>query len=278
MKIRFLGTAAAEGFPAVFCNCEYCKNVRLLGGGEFRTRSQVLIDGALSVDYPPEAYANSLKFGVELGKLKYILATHSHMDHFYAHDFILRGYKYASVDQPVLHIYGNKEVEKVFCECTAREMKPQVAPNIVFHTLKPYMCLQVGEYKVLTIPAMHSKTENCLLYYIENSGKGYLHLYDTGGLEDKTFKFLVENRAFAQTVAIDCTFADHSAGEGARHMGISEVMSIKQRLMESGVTDENTKIIITHFSHNSNPVRARLAELEKRYNVIAAYDGVEIEI
>ena len=23
MKLTYLGTAAAEGFPAVFCNCEY---------------------------------------------------------------------------------------------------------------------------------------------------------------------------------------------------------------------------------------------------------------
>lgn len=28
MKFTFLGTAAAEGFPAVFCNCKYCKEAR----------------------------------------------------------------------------------------------------------------------------------------------------------------------------------------------------------------------------------------------------------
>ena len=25
MKLTYLGTAAAEGFPAVFCNCEHCR-------------------------------------------------------------------------------------------------------------------------------------------------------------------------------------------------------------------------------------------------------------
>ena len=24
MKFRYLGTAASEGWPALFCNCEYC--------------------------------------------------------------------------------------------------------------------------------------------------------------------------------------------------------------------------------------------------------------
>ena len=29
MKITFLGTAAAEGFPAIFCNCEHCREALL---------------------------------------------------------------------------------------------------------------------------------------------------------------------------------------------------------------------------------------------------------
>ena len=26
MKLTYFGTAAAEGFPAVFCNCDYCNS------------------------------------------------------------------------------------------------------------------------------------------------------------------------------------------------------------------------------------------------------------
>lgn len=278
MEIRFLGTSAAEGFPAVFCSCDYCKAVRALGAEEYRTRSQVLIDGCLSVDFPPEAYSNSLKHGFNLGDIKYIFATHSHKDHFYAHDFILRGYKYAKVNEPKLQIYGNAEVRAVFNECTAREMKPQVAPDIEVCVLKPYQKIQAGGYKVLTLPAQHSQTEYCLLYYIERNGKGYLHLYDAGGIEDKAFDFLAENNAKAQAVAIDCTFAEYTAGLHSRHMGIENDMVIKQKLLDCGVIDNNTKIIITHFSHNCNPTRAHVSELEKRYSVTAAYDGMKIEI
>lgn len=278
MEIKFLGTGAAEGFPAVFCNCDYCKAARAIGESEFRTRSQVLIDGCLSVDFPPEAYVNSLKYGFNLGDVKYILATHSHMDHFYAHDFILRGYKYAKVNEPRLYIYGNAEVSSVFNECTAREMKPQIAPDISVCVLKPYQKIQVGEYKVLTLPARHSKTEDCLLYYIERGGKGYLHLYDTGGLDDKAFQFLAENSAKARVVAMDCTFTEYTSDFQARHMGIENDMAIKRKLLDCGVIDENTRIIITHFSHNGNPTRAHLAEIEKKYSVTAAYDGMKIDI
>ena len=262
----------------MFCNCDYCKNIRSLGEAEFRTRSQVLIDGCLSIDFPPEAYAHSLKFGVQLSNLKYLIATHSHMDHFYAHDFILRGYKYAELAEPCLEIYGNAEIKKVFDECTAREMKPEVAPHVKVTEIKPYQTFKIGEYKVITIPANHSKTEDALLFYVEREGKGYLHLYDTGRISDKAFDFLAKNRAKANLVCFDCTFIEHTGGDFARHMGIEDNMLMKQKLSERGIIDENTKLVISHFSHNSNPTREHLKNIETQYGVTAAYDGYIAEI
>ena len=277
MKIQFLGTGAAEGFPAEFCNCENC--IKVLGKEEeCRTRSQVIIDDCLSIDFPPEAYAHSLAFGVRLSEIKYLLATHSHMDHFYAHDFILRGYKYATLTQPVLEIYGNEEVKKVFDECTAREMKPDVKPHVCINVIKPYQILSIGEYRVISIPANHSKTEDALLYYIEKNGIGYLHLYDTGRIADEALDFLKKNGAKADIVCLDCTFIEYTAGYNARHMGIEDGMAMKQKLSERGIIDDNTKIIVSHFSHNSNPTRVHLKQIEEKYGVEAAYDGFTIEI
>ena len=117
----------------MFCNCPVCEGVRALGQAEFRTRTQVLIDGKLSVDFPPDAYFHSLKYGFNCADIRYLLVTHSHMDHFYAHDFILRGYRYGSGFDGRLEIYGNAEVCAVFSECTRREMKPSVAPNVAMN-------------------------------------------------------------------------------------------------------------------------------------------------
>ena len=112
MKVRYLGTGAAEGIPALFCECEFCKLARS-GKERVRSRSQIILDGELSVDFPPDAFYHGAVFGAELFKIKYLLITHSHMDHFYAHDFVLRGYKYARALEP-LHIFGNGEVREVF--------------------------------------------------------------------------------------------------------------------------------------------------------------------
>lgn len=44
MEIQYLGTAAAEGWPALFCDCEICRKARKTGGKELRTRTQSTVD------------------------------------------------------------------------------------------------------------------------------------------------------------------------------------------------------------------------------------------
>lgn len=277
MKIKYLGTGAAEGFPAIFCKCRYCEEARRIGFSEFRTRTQVYIDDTVCIDFPPEAYSNYLRAGINLPDLSYLLVTHSHMDHFYAHDFILRGYKYAQV-KGVLNIYGNIEVCKVFAECTRREMKEQVMPNLSVNEIKPYMEFELGGYRVITLPAAHSNVEDAILYYIEKDGAGYLHFYDTGRVSDEVFAFLAEKRVRVALTSFDCTFADRTLGYGVRHMGIGDVAAMRDKLYDFGVAASDMKSVITHFSHNGNPLRSNLAKIEKEYNVIAAYDGMQLEI
>ena len=68
MYITYQGTAAAEGVPAVFCDCEHCRYARAAGGKEIRMRSGALIDGKLKIDFGPDAYAtNQLHFTVKNG-------------------------------------------------------------------------------------------------------------------------------------------------------------------------------------------------------------------
>ena len=76
MKIKFLGTAAAEGWPAVFCNCENCKKAASLGGKNIRTRSQILVNDDLLIDLPPDTYLHKLAHGLDLSKVSVLLVTH----------------------------------------------------------------------------------------------------------------------------------------------------------------------------------------------------------
>ena len=276
MKLIYLGTGAAEGIPALFCNCEYCKGVRQRGGREIRSRSQILIDGELGIDFPPDAFSHAR--GIDLSALKYLLVTHSHMDHFYAHDFILRGYKYAgNMTEPTLSIYGNQEVMDVFGECTAREMKPDVAENIRLCPIGAFEEIEFGAYRVYTLLANHS-SEEPLLFLIEKGDKRVLHLTDTGRLPEDSVRYLAEiGGKPVDLVTLDCTFLFAETDAFARHMGLDENMRTMSRLEEIGLADGHTKKVITHFSHNARPTKA-LSSAEREYGVLAAFDGMEIEI
>lgn len=54
MEIQYLGTAAAEGWPALFCDCDICRRARAAGGKDLRTRTQSMIDGTILIDFPPD--------------------------------------------------------------------------------------------------------------------------------------------------------------------------------------------------------------------------------
>jgi len=111
MKLKYLGTAAAEGFPAVFCNCDYCREARRLGGKNIRTRSQALVNDDLLLDFPADTYMHFLSNGIEGDKIKYLFITHSHADHLYCHDLNTRGGVYAhDIRQGELKVFGCEDV------------------------------------------------------------------------------------------------------------------------------------------------------------------------
>lgn len=277
MKVLYLGTGAAEGIPAPFCNCKFCKEAR--ARREVRSRSQVIIDGELSLDFPPDAFYHAALSGVDFSALKYLAVTHSHMDHFYAHDFILRGYKYAAeMTSPTLDIYGNEETLGVFEECTRRELKAEVRDSIRLHPVKAFETYEFGGYRLTPIKARHSSREP-LLYALEKGGVRILHLTDTGVLPEEDFEFLAtEGGKPFSLITLDCTFLFDRANENARHLGLHENAETLARLEELGLADGNTRRVITHFSHNGNPSRERLARAEAEYGVTAAYDGMALDI
>lgn len=281
MKILFLGTGAAEGVPAIYCNCDTCTEVRRRGEGEYHTRSQVLVDEKVGIDFPPDAYYHSLRHNLPLSSIEHLLITHSHMDHFYAHDFILRGYKYMKGELPPLHIYGNAEVVSVFNECTKRELRPEIGQQIILHEVQPFQPFAFEGYTAVALKAQHSVKEQAYVYLLEKDGKIYLHLTDTGRLPKESIEYLKSYFAGRDEkvglVTFDCTFLFHTAGEVSRHMGLGDNAATRRIFEEINIVNEHTRYVITHYSHNGNPLRETLERAEREYGVIAAYDGTKIE-
>lgn len=283
MKLHFLGTGAAEGAPALFCQCETCQELRRRGEKEYHTRAQYLIDDTLGIEFPPDAYYHALRFGLRLGEISHLLITHSHMDHFYAHDFILRGYKYSDGKEKPLTIYGNAEVLKVFAECTRREMKEIVAKNytlVEVFPFQPFACGEKGEYTVTPLLAQHGVGETPFVYLIEKGEKRYLHLTDTGRLPKESIDYLeryLQGKA-VDFITFDCTFLYYTAGEVSRHMGLGDNRVMQEEFSLRGIADGHTRYAITHYSHNNKPLSEVLQKAKEEYGYIPAYDGLLVEI
>src|SRR5262249_35597549 len=81
MQIRFLGTAASEGFPDAFCDCDNCRAARERGGKSLRRRSAARVDDELLIDFGPDLMAAALMDGFSLAGIRWCIQTHEHADH-----------------------------------------------------------------------------------------------------------------------------------------------------------------------------------------------------
>lgn len=279
MKLTYLGTAAAEGFPAVFCNCDHCLRARKDLNRELRTRSQAIVDGDLLIDFPPESYLHAVKYELDFSAVKTLLVTHSHTDHFYAQELVNRGYRFAAdMKAEMLDIFGNKEVGAVFEEGTRREIRPSVAKGLRFHLVHPYADFQAGDYRVLSLPARHGNKEEALLFCISKGEKTILWLNDSGPLHEEIYPFLAEKGIRADLVSFDCTFADEAHPSSERHMNIFQNIDAREKMVRRGIVKSSAKYYITHFSHNGAPFRERMEQMAAKYGFIAAHDGCEAEL
>jgi len=274
MKIQYLGTAAAEGWPALFCKCKACENARKLGGKNIRTRSQSIVDDKLLIDMPADTYFHALKYGIDFSGLQDVLITHSHEDHFYPLDIILKAPPYAnSGTVKDIHIYGNSIIVKMLKETMNLSGISNIADYITPIEVEPFVPFYAGEYKVTALLADHIPNENCYIYMIEKDGKRLLYAHDTGVFPKKTWDYLTGIPFNA--VSLDCTFVLEYNEKG--HMGLPNAAESKEKMLREGCADFKTKFIINHFSHNGNRTHEQLSDCAEKLGFITAHDGMTVE-
>ncbi|MBE6644296.1 MAG: MBL fold metallo-hydrolase [Ruminococcaceae bacterium] len=287
MKLQYWGTAAAEGIPGVFCGCDVCKEAREKGGRYVRTRSQILLDDSLLIDFGSDTYTHSLKYGFDMSKLEHVLITHVHMDHFYPAELLMRkeGYSHnMSAHSLVLH--GSEDVSEHALrdwDGRGREGRAMLeAGTVVFDAMKPYESREMCGFKVTALPATHG-TPHPYVYLFEKEGKNLLVHNDSGYFKPEVMEWLRENNIKFDFVSYECTFATRNAtsqrtGE-TNHLGIPNVIEERRRFIENGNYKETTRESITHFSHNSATVGyGDMLGYAEENGFILAYDGLIIEI
>lgn len=264
MKIVFLGTAAAEGWPGIFCECKYCKKAKKLKGKNIRSRSSILIDKKYKVDLPPDTYWHVIKYGLNLSEVEHLFITHSHIDHFDVSElhFYFEPFAHLKKERN-LNIYGNEKV----IDTVKNLIKDR--KNIYLYNLEVFKKYKAGEMDFYPILADHAPEENSFNFIFNYKNKTILHGYDTGWYSDQTWEFIKDFKF--DLVIMDCT--NGILDFEKYHLGIKGVIKVKNILLKYGCLKEKFRFIATHFSHNGKLLHSELEKILKKEKVEVAYDG-----
>lgn len=276
MKIRILGTAAAEGIPGMFCVCDTCQKTRAAGGRNLRTRSQAIVDDALLIDFGPDTLAHTLNGSLQLHKVEHMLITHAHCDHLHVDGLENRMEGYCTIpDKKPMHVYATArslELMRERCERT-----PKIYDAFCFHEVKPFEPFKAGEYDVTPLRADHDATTDPVIYLITQNGKTFFYATDTGYFTEDTLAYLKENVSHIDAIALDCT-AMLLPGWKHSHLGLDTCAELAEHLKALGVINDETKIYMHHFSHNGGATHDEFVPLAEKHGFGVTYDSMEIEI
>ncbi len=270
MKIQWLGTAAAEGWPAVFCRCEACLKAARLGGRNIRTRAGAIVDDVLLIDLNPDLYAQKLRLGLDLCLIRDVIVTHNHGDHLTPLYAEFRNPAYYGKKLPVLPIYGPSDIMD--------DLKPY-EQYLELHAVETGDEFDTAMHHVTTLPAIHSAKLG-KFYLIERDGKSILYMHDTGFQCDQALDMLRERvRHPIDLISMDCTYGPNPLPPGySSHMGFAENIRLKERLIRDGVADGHTRFVSNHFSHNGRMLYEEMCRYMAPYGIEIAYDGMTADI
>ncbi|MBS1370062.1 MAG: MBL fold metallo-hydrolase [Lentisphaeria bacterium] len=278
MKLTFLGTAAAEGIPALWCECEVCRKAKTLGGKEIRRRCSYLLDGDTLIDFGPDAYWQSIAFGIDLTAIDRIVFTHSHSDHLNPADVYWRRSPYFSQVTKPLTVIGDRRIFSTIIEHAA---KGGAVSDLAELFIRPVHArsgerLKDGDLELLPLRANHDRHSDPLVYVFTRGGKSIFVANDTGWLSEESWKLL-------EGVKLDAAVIESTGGlKGADwrdgHMGANTSVAFRKRLVEMGCLAPDAPAVVNHFTHNCGANHDDLVKFFTPHGIEVACDGFTLEV
>jgi|LSQX01.1.fsa_nt_gb phosphoribosyl 1,2-cyclic phosphate phosphodiesterase len=270
LRILLMGSAAAEGWPGLWCNCDVCQRAHAVGGKSIRSRSGALIDDTLKVDLCPDTYMQARRDGLDLSRVTDILITHAHNDHLAVNELAYNTPPYAH-DNPPVHVWGGERVIEKVKSATSRW--PDQENRL--HVLKPFqpVYLRDGTY-VMPLEASHAADSSPLNFIIRRGDKTLLYGLDSGWYPEASWQAHAGH--FFNVVIIDCTMGNLLRSSG--HGTFSEAVQIKERMLAEGTADSSTIFVANHFSHNIKLLHHEIEEWFAGTGFIVGYDGLVLEV
>lgn len=269
MRLLVCGTGAAEGWPAVFCECSVCLKAQEEGGPNLRSRTAYALGETLRIDWGPDSYWHTLRFSLPSHRLQHLLITHSHQDHWQPEELFYRrpGFSVVPEDR-ILHIYGNQKVEEKMGFSLREDF---LRCRIQFHRASPWERLSLSEgVSAIPILANHDPKEQCLNYILQWEQVTVLQGNDTGWYSEETWDFLSQ-------FEFDLVLLDSTSGKNdtlGGHLGCPGVVRAKQEMEKRGCLKPSARFVAVHFSHNGGWLHSDLEKFFQPYGIEVAWDGM----
>ena len=291
MKITFLGTAAAEGYPDPFCACDNCNGARRLGGRALRKRASVLINDDFLIDFGPDLLPASQMHDVPLTEIAYAVQTHPHDDHFFPDNFIYRSDRCHVEGAQHLQYAVSSHVALVFKEFFAKHFRsgddlgknhfPSLNLDLVIQ--HQWDTAELGPYTVLAIPAVHAPGTEARIFALRESAgllkrdaPSVLYATDTAPMPDGVWERVAEQGWTFDTVIMDCTHGTER--HSTVHHSSDSMLAEMDRMRKTGIVGDSTRLIAHHFAHHSNPLPDDFDRYGRERGYDVAYDGMVVEV
>ena len=273
--ITLLGSAAAEGIPAIFCDCEICRKAWQNKGKDFRMRTAYAFNERIRIDFGPDNLAQEYRFKLHSEKLRHLFVTHAHGDHLAANSLCMRRPGFSRGYANPLNIYGKPAVFERIREDTRGLLN---LLNLNLLPVTEFLPIELPEEDMTfyPLPANHCQNPQEAVFYAVRHGNAWILIAnDTGYYPEETWRWLAEQPILFDIVISDASFGTRDSREG--HLGGRFVLAVKDRLTELKRINRKTRYIVTHFTHNCGALHKDLETCFHPHGIEVGYDGMILE-
>lgn len=274
MQLTFLGSAAAEAWPALFCQCPACLAARRLGGKNLRRRTSYRLGEHIQIDWGPDTAAACLQLGLPTETLTDLVVTHAHEDHWTPHELFYRRRGFSAIPPGSrLTVHGPRGVGDALRADLGEDLEPM---GLAFNELQPYQAQPLADgARVTALPAHHAQDIGGAFLYLFEVGAQTLFLaHDSGWWMEEVWTHLATR--CLDMVIFDATYVRRACRSG--HLGCPDLLEARDRLAAQGSLAPGCRCIANHFSHNGQWLHDEIKAFLQPAGVLTGYDGLVLDL
>jgi len=254
VQIKFLGTGAAEGIPAINCDCDHCARARQEGGKLVRERSAILLQLPgynMLIEAPPDI--RDLINKQRVNNLQGILVTRDT----YSHIGGIKEFEWWPSPLDFLAEPGQFEAIR-------QEHWTDRLEKLMFHIpYYPGAALDFGQFSL--VPFAARQRSSVFGLSIRSEGKRVVYASSTPSR--------LTNYARSLVTGADVLIVNTPTFEPPKddHITLTEAIELKE---EVGVG----QLILTYVNHNNRPYDELESYVSQYSGVTVAYDGMSLKV